>query len=67
MPFVQGHLTHEPVTVSITSECAHCSESIHFDVNDELHYEGSDVAQHVVFLPVVDFKKLKDPSIIDAF
>ena len=67
MPFVQGHLTHEPVSIAIASQCAHCSREIHFEVNDALAYQGPDTAGLVTFVPIVNFKKLKEPNIIDAF
>jgi hypothetical protein len=54
MPFVQGHLRNESLAVTIRTECGHCSRSIRIEVDSELNY-------------LVDFEKLKDPSIIDAF
>ncbi len=71
MPFVQGHLRNEPVAISIETECAHCSLSIRIELNSEpdseLHYRVVEGADPLVFVPHVNFEKLKDPSIIDAF
>ena len=68
MPFVQGHLRNESITVTFSTECAHCSRPIRIEVDSELGYrvvaEGADP---LVFVPLVNFEKLKDPSIIDAF
>jgi hypothetical protein len=68
MPFVQGQLRKENVTVNVLTECAHCARPIHIEIDSELNYtvleQGADP---VVFIPFVNFKKLKDPSIIDAF
>jgi hypothetical protein len=37
-------------------------------MDSELKYKVSDPgADPLIFVPTVDFKKLKDPSIIDAF
>ena len=68
MPFVQGHLRDQPVSVRIRTECAHCSQRLHIEVDSELRVRLSEVAADpLVFLPLVDFAKLKDPSIIDSF
>lgn len=68
MPFVQGQLRKENVTVNVLTECAHCAQPIQIEIDSELNYtvleQGADP---VVFIPFVNFKKLKDPSIIDAF
>jgi len=41
---------------------------MHIELDDQLEYrtreEGADP---IVFIPQVDFQKLEDPSIIDAF
>lgn len=67
MPFVQGHLRNESVVVTIRTECAHCSLSMRIEVDSELRYRVAEGADPLIFFPLVDFKKLKEPSIIDAF
>jgi hypothetical protein len=67
MPFVQGHLRNEPIAVNIKTECAHCSRSIQIELDGELNYRVVEEANPLVFVPLVNFEKLKDPSIIDAF
>jgi hypothetical protein len=67
MPFVQGHLRNESLAVTIRTECAHCSRSIRIEVDSQLNYRVLEGEQPLIFLPLVDFEKLKDPSIIDAF
>jgi hypothetical protein len=37
------------------------------EVDSELGYRVVEGADPLVFVPLVDFEKLKDPSIIDAF
>ena len=68
MPFVQGHLRNESISITIETECAHCSRPIQLELDSELNYrvveEGADPFVHV---PMVDFDELDDPSIIDAF
>jgi len=65
---VQGQLRNEALTFTIQTECVHCGEKIYINIDNELNYSVSDPgAAPLVFVPMVDFKKLKDPSIIDAF
>jgi len=65
---VQGQLRGEDLSFTIETSCAHCGEPIHIEMDSELNYrvveEGADPLIHV---PMVDFDKLDDPSIIDAF
>jgi hypothetical protein len=67
MPFVQGHLRNEPVSIDISTECAHCSRTMRIEVDSELRYRVVEGADPLIFAPLVDFEKLEDPSIIDAF
>jgi hypothetical protein len=67
MPFVQGHLRNEPLAITIETECAHCSRSIQIELDSELNHRVVEGTDPLVFVPLVDFEKLKDPSIIDAF
>ena len=56
------------MSVVIGTECAHCSEPMHIEIDSQLdcrvREEGADP---VVFIPQVDFESLDDPSIIDSF
>jgi len=67
MPFVQGHLRHESLSVSFRTECAHCSRPMAIEIDSALRYRVEDREDPLVFVPIVDFEKLKDPSIIHAF
>jgi len=67
MPFVQGHLRNEPISVTFESECAHCSRPLQIEIDSELRYRVAEDTEPLVFVPLVDFEKLKDPSIIHAF
>jgi hypothetical protein len=65
---VQGHLRGEALTFLIQTECKHCGQPIHIQMDSALRYETlSPGARPMVFAPWVDFSRLKDPSIIDAF
>jgi len=67
MPFVQGHLRNEPIAITIRTQCAHCSRSMRLELDSELRHEIAEETDPLVFVPLVDFEKLEDPSIIHAF
>ena len=67
MPFVQGHLRNESIAITINTECAHCSRSMRIEIDSELNCRVEEGVDPLIFVPFVDFEKLKDPSIIDAF
>ena len=68
MPFVQGQLRAEPLSVAIRTECAHCSQPMNIEMDSEVNCRvEEEQAEPLVFVPIVDFDKLADPSIIDAF
>jgi hypothetical protein len=65
---VQGRLRGKALSVVVKTKCAYTSEPIVIEIDSELKYQvvagGADL---LVFVPHVDFAKLADPSIIDAF
>ncbi len=67
MPFVQGQLSHESLAVTFTTECAHCARPMRITVDSELAYVVEEGADPLVFVPAVDFAKLKAATIIDDF
>ena len=68
MPFVQGQLRAENLSCVIRSECAHCGQPLHIEIDSQLAYRVVEAeAVPLIFVPMVDFDKLEDPSIIDAF
>ena len=64
---MQGHLRKKPLSVSFETQCACCAEPFRIDIDDELSYAVVGEAEPVVFMPIVNFKKVKDPSIVDVF
>ena len=68
MPFVQGRLRGEPLSVKVTTECAHCSEPMHLEIDSEAQCRVAEAsAGPITFIPQVDFSKLPDRCITDAF
>jgi hypothetical protein len=68
VPFVQGQLTGKPLSVNVTTECAHCGEPIHMEIDNEAQTRVVDTgAAPITFIPDVDFSALPDKCITDAF
>jgi len=65
---VQGQLRKERLSFTITTECAHCRQPLHLDVDSELQYRIAEAdARPLIYAPMVNFGKLGGPSIVDAF
>ncbi len=65
---MQGQLRKKALSVAITTKCAHCDEPIHLEIDSDLNFRVvEEGAKPVVFVPLLDFSKLEDPSIIDGF
>ena len=61
---MQGHLRGESLTILLKTECAHCDRPIRLRIDSDLGYALlSEGAAPIVFVPMVDFSKLDDPSI----
>jgi hypothetical protein len=67
MPFVQGHLRNESLAVTIATKCRQTSRPIEIEIDSELRFRVLAGEEPLIFVPLVDFEKLKDPSIIHAF
>ena len=64
---MQGRLRNEKLTVKVETSCAHCGQEMHLTIDSDLEWTVEEDASPMVFRPDVDFSKLEDPSIIDAF
>ena len=65
---MQGQLRKEYLDFSIETECACCSKPIHIQIDSQLDFRTLEVdADPLIFVPMVNFDTLEDPSIIDAF
>jgi hypothetical protein len=68
VPFVQGRLRGEKLSCLIRTECGHCHQPLHLEINSDLEYRVVDEgAKPLVYAPMVDLHKLDEPSIIDRF
>jgi hypothetical protein len=67
LPFVQGRLRGEHLSALVTTECAHCRQPLHIEVDSDLKFRVMEVdARPVVFAPLSVVKR-GEPSIIDCF
>ncbi len=67
-PFVQGRIRQETLSVRVRSECACCARPLELEIDSELRCRVlSDGASPLVTVPMVDFRRLKAPNIIDDF
>ncbi len=65
---MQGHLRGEKLSLVIQTECKHCQQPLHIEIDSELQYRVLQAgAEPLVYVPLVDVKKLDEPSIIDGF
>ena len=56
------------MTFTVETGCAHCACPIRLQVDGNLNVQVlTEGAEPMVFMPMVDFTRLDDPSIIDAF
>ena len=68
MPFVQGRLRSEALSVEIASECAHCRRPLHLEIDSEARVRVVEAgAEPWICIPIVNFKKLLAPNILDDF
>lgn len=68
MSFVQGQLRQAPLTIAFETECGHCGRSLTMQVDSNLNYQVADeTAAPRIFVPAVNFAKLRARSIIDDF
>lgn len=65
---MQGSLRREALSFEIDTECACCGTAIHFTMQHDLAYAlGDPASSPLFFVPMVDFTRLKAPSIVDDF
>jgi hypothetical protein len=65
---VQGQLRNKKLSFLLQTTCAHCGKPFEIAIDSDLNYQvKSSGADPLVFVPMVDFAALEDPSIIDAF
>ena len=65
---MQGQLLGEQTTASVVTECAHCTEPMHLEIDSEARCTVAEAgADPITFVPIVDFSKSADRCITDVF
>jgi hypothetical protein len=68
MPFVQGRLRDQNLSVSIESTCGHCERPLHITVSSDMRYQVREAgADPLVFMPDIDWASFTEPNIIHAY
>jgi Alkylmercury lyase len=58
MSFVQGRLRKEPLSAIIQTECVHCSQPLHIELDSMLKYSILEEEAHpLIFIPLVNLRK----------
>lgn len=67
LPFVQGRLRGKHLSALVTTQCAHCGQPMHIEVDSDLKYRVAEAeARPLVFAPLSVVQR-GAPSIIDGF
>ncbi len=65
---MQGHLRSEPVSITVETECEHCSEPLTLEIDNDMNVQIEQVgADPMVFIPDVQVFDVEAPSIVDDF
>ena len=65
---MQGQLQEHPLAATIYTGCACCGQSMVIELDSQLNYTVQEQdAEPLVYVPLIDFNTLDDPSIIEAF
>ena len=68
VPFVEGQIRNEALSARISTQCAHCAQPLHIQLDSDLNFAVEESgAEPLVFSPDVDFKRLQEPNIIHAY
>ena len=65
---MQGRLRNEETSVTVDTECQHCSTPLTLEVDSEMNVRVEQLgAEPLVFIPQVALFDVKGPSIVDDF
>ncbi|MBU1713863.1 MAG: hypothetical protein KKD47_12300 [Proteobacteria bacterium] len=58
----------EDVTITVDTECAHCQRPMQLMIDSDMKCRCREIdCNPIIFVPEVDFGRLKDSNIIEAF
>ncbi len=64
---MQGQLRGEYLKTVIETECAHCRQPLHVELDSDLNYKVVESGAEPVVLVPLDAIKEGEPSIVDSF
>ena len=65
---MQGRLTGQDIQAIVDTECVHCAAPMQIELTSALSYRVvTDGAEPLISMPLVDLKRIQDPSIIHVF
>ena len=65
---MQGQLRARSLSSVIQTECEHCRRSIRIEIDSELRFHVvTGWVNPLIYVPLVNLRKLDEPSIIDRF
>jgi hypothetical protein len=68
VPFVQGQISGDKASATVETECGHCHQPLHIEIDSELEFHVvEEGAEPLVYVPLLDVRNLDEPSIIDSF
>ena len=68
VPFVQGHLRNEYVSVEIETKCRHCDQIMHITMDSDMRGSVREAeTTPLVFMPDVDWDNFAERTIIDSY
>lgn len=68
VPFVQGQLRKEYVSVEVETRCKHCGRALHQAIDGDMHVSVREAdASPLVFMPDVDWDNFAERTIIDSY
>jgi Alkylmercury lyase len=68
VPFVEGQLRGDYLSVEIETKCSHCSQAMHFTVDSRMRVSVREAqAAPLVFMPDVDWVHFAERTIIDSY
>ena len=64
---MQGQLRGEYLSGLITTECAHCGQALHIEMDSEMKYRVVEPGAQPLYFSPLDGVQAGDASIIDGF
>jgi len=68
VPFVQGRLRNEWLSVEIETKCKHCNQQLHITMDSAMQFSVAEqAAVPLVFMPDISWEHFSGQTIIDSY